>query len=213
MTTEVRADVARHAVHSRREIRTLSIEAMVERIDRCVRTRSPVDVTTPAATIIAVRARSMSEAEVMSASCARFNESRRECNARCSGECRSVSTPPPREPRRALYIHQIKIIRQASKTHDSRGSLNRRCAPRYREVEFRLGNHGSGPKCVRARILRSELSKILASVLAMDSFLTSATSDGGAQTRFDAFVTESYTVASSPYKTNASPRARLKSAI
>ena len=159
MTTEVRADVARHAVHSRREIRTLSIEAMVERIDRCVRTRSPVDVTTPAATIIAVRARSMSEAEVMSASCARFNESRRECNARCSGECRSVSTPPPREPRRALYIHQIKIIRQASKTHDSRGSLNRRCAPRYREVEFRLGNHGSGPKCVRARILRSELFK------------------------------------------------------
>ena len=51
------------------------MEAMVERIDRCVRTRSPVDVTTPAATIIAVRARSMSEAEVMLASCARFNES------------------------------------------------------------------------------------------------------------------------------------------
>jgi hypothetical protein len=76
------------------------MEAMVERIDRCVRTRSPVDVTTPAATIIAVRARSMSEAEVMLASCARFNESRREWNARCSGECRGVSTPPPREFRR-----------------------------------------------------------------------------------------------------------------
>jgi hypothetical protein len=57
----------------------LSIEAMVERIERCVRTRSPVDVTTPAATIIAVRARSMSEAEVMFASCARLlNEIRRE---------------------------------------------------------------------------------------------------------------------------------------
>lgn len=97
---EVRADVSRRAVRGSREIRTLSMEAMVERIDRCVRTRSPVDVTTPAATIIAVRARSMSEAEVMLASCARFNESRREWNARCSGECRGVSTPPPREFRR-----------------------------------------------------------------------------------------------------------------
>ena len=68
-------------------------------------------MTTPAATIIAVRARSMSDAEVMSASCARFNESRRECNARCSGECRGVSTPPPREHRERSSI-RFQIIKR-----------------------------------------------------------------------------------------------------
>ena len=52
-------------MHSREIYRTLSIPAIVLRIDLCVSTSSPVDVTTPAATIIAVRARSMSEAEVM----------------------------------------------------------------------------------------------------------------------------------------------------
>ena len=43
--------------------RTFRAYASEERMDRCVRTRRPVEVTTPAATIMAVRARSISEAE------------------------------------------------------------------------------------------------------------------------------------------------------